>query len=388
MPDGREPITIRVLSRIADVPAGDWDACAGDRSPFTSHAFLSTLEDSGSATAKTGWLPQHLVVPGDDGRIVGAVPLYLKNHSYGEYVFDWGWAQAYENAGRDYYPKLQCCVPFTPATGPRLLVRDGADREAILGALIAGLQELAARHGVATLHVTFPEREEWQRLEAAGFLPRLGLQYHWSNPGYGSFQEFLDSLVSRKRKMIRKERKAAAESGVEIEMLTGADLHPEHWDAFFRFYRSTSDRKWGQAYLNREFFQLLGERLADRVLLVMGRKDGRWVAGALNLIGRDTLYGRNWGCLGHFDFLHFEACYYRALDFAIERGLRRVEAGAQGEHKILRGYLPVETYSAHWITDPGFREAVAEFLGRERRSIRHEICSLEALSPFRREGCG
>jgi predicted N-acyltransferase len=325
------------------------------------------------------------VVPGEDGRLVGAMPLYLKNHSYGEYVFDWGWANAYENAGRSYYPKLQCCVPFTPVTGPRFLVREGVDREAILGALIAGLQELTSRHGATTAHVTFATREEWQRLEAAGFLPRLGLQYHWSNPGYGSFQDFLDALVSRKRKMIRKERKAAAESGVEIEMLTGADLRPEHWDAFFRFYMSTSDRKWGQAYLNREFFQLLGERLADRVLLVMGRKDGRWVAGALNLIGRDTLYGRNWGCRGHFEFLHFEACYYRAIEFAIERGLKRVEAGAQGEHKILRGYLPVETYSAHWITDPGFREAVAEFVARERRSIRHEIRSLEDLSPFRRE---
>ncbi|MDH3473033.1 MAG: GNAT family N-acetyltransferase [Rhodospirillales bacterium] len=393
MPDGREPVTIRVVSRIAEVPAAEWDACAGGANPFVGHAFLSALEESGSVTAETGWLPQHLTVADEHGRLIGCVPLYLKSHSYGEYVFDWSWADAYERAGGRYYPKLQSSVPFTPVTGPRLLLRPGAGQGAVAAALIAGMQELAERHGVASLHVTFPERAEWQALGEAGFLQRVGLQYHWQNRGYGSFEDFLGDLVSRKRKAIRKERRKVAESGVTLRALSGGDLKPQHWDAFHRFYLATADRKWGQPYLNREFFALLGERLAKQVVLVLAEQGGRPVAGALNLKGGGadgggTLYGRNWGSLGRYRFLHFEACYYQAIDYAIRHGLAWVEAGAQGEHKIQRGYLPTETYSAHWIRDPGFRDAVEQFLEREREMLRHEMAALEEGGPFRKNEDG
>jgi predicted N-acyltransferase len=385
MADGSDRVTIKVVSRIAELPADEWDACAGDDNPFLSHAFLQALEASGSATAETGWLPQHLALEDGAGRLVAAVPLYLKSHSYGEYVFDWGWASAYERAGGRYYPKLQCAVPFTPVTGPRLLLRPDSPRAAA-DTLIAGMIELARRHKVSSLHVTFPTRDECERLGAAGFLQRIGQQFHWENHDYGSFEDFLAALNSRKRKQIRRERRAAIEGGIAIETLTGGEIETRHWDAFFRFYRSTSDRKWGEAYLTRSFFDLIGARMADRIALVMAKKNGRYVAGALNLIGRETLFGRNWGCLGDFPFLHFEACYYRAIDFAIAHGLKRVEAGAQGQHKIQRGYLPVETYSAHWIRDPGFARAVADFLARERRALGAEMQALEtALSPFRRE---
>jgi len=385
MADGSERVTVKVVSRIAELSASDWDACAGDDNPFLSFAFLEALEASGSATAETGWLPQHLALEDATGRLWGAVPLYLKSHSYGEYVFDWGWASAYERAGGRYYPKLQCAVPFTPVTGPRLLLRHDAPQQAT-ATLIAAMIELARRHKVSSLHVTFPTRGEWERLGAAGFLQRIGQQFHWQNDGYETFENFLAALNSRKRKAIRRERREALENGIEIETLSGSDIKTRHWDAFFRFYRSTSDRKWGEAYLTRAFFDLVGERMADRVALVMAKKNGRYVAGALNLIGRETLFGRNWGCLGEFPFLHFEACYYRAIDFAIARGLKRVEAGAQGQHKIQRGYLPVETYSAHWIRDPGFARAVADFLAHERQALGTEMEALEAaLSPFRRE---
>jgi predicted N-acyltransferase len=392
MPDGREPVTIRVVSRIAEVPAAEWDACAGGANPFVGHAFLSALEESGSVTAETGWLPQHLTVADERGRLIGAVPLYLKSHSYGEYIFDWSWADAYERAGGRYYPKLQSSVPFTPVTGPRLLLRPGPGERSVAAALIAGMQELAERHGVSSLHVTFPERAEWQALGAAGFLQRVGLQYHWENRGYGSFEDFLGDLISRKRKAIKKERRKVAESGVTLRALSGGELEPRHWDAFHRFYLATADRKWGQPYLNREFFALLGERLAEQVVLVLAEQDGRPVAGALNLKGGQgsggTLYGRNWGSLGRYRFLHFEACYYQAIDYAIQHGLAWVEAGAQGEHKIQRGYLPAETYSAHWIRDPGFREAVEHFLEREREMLKHEMAALEAQGPFRRDSPG
>jgi uncharacterized protein len=385
MADGGERVTVKVVSRIGEIPAEDWDACAGDENPFLSHAFLEALESSGSATAESGWLPQHLALEDEKGRLLGAVPLYLKNHSYGEYVFDWGWASAYERTGGRYYPKLQCAVPFTPVTGPRLLLRADAGRDAA-DALIAAMLELAKRHKVSSLHVTFPTRGEWERFGEAGFLQRMGQQFHWENAGYGSFDDFLEALNSRKRKQIRRERRDALQGGIEIETLTGSDLEARHWDAFFRFYRSTSDRKWGSAYLTRAFFDLIGERMAERIVLVMAKKSGRYVAGALNVMGRDTLYGRNWGCLGDFPFLHFEACYYRAIDFAIARGLKRVEAGAQGEHKIQRGYLPVPTFSAHWIRDPGFAHAVADFLTRERHALESEMQQLEEeLSPFKRE---
>jgi predicted N-acyltransferase len=385
MADGGEGVTVKVVPRLAELAAAEWDACAGPDNPFLSHAFLDALETSQSATGETGWLPQHLALEDESGRLLGAVPLYLKSHSYGEYVFDWGWASAYERAGGRYYPKLQCAVPFTPVTGPRLLLRPEAGPE-IADTLIAAMVALARRHKVSSLHVTFPTQPEWDRLGAAGFLLRAGRQFHWENEGYPSFEAFLDALNARKRKQIRRERRDALLGGIEIETVNGSDIRGEHWDAFFRFYRATSDRKWGEAYLTRAFFTLIGERLADRVVLVLARQNGRYIAGALNLVGGDTLYGRNWGCIGEHPFLHFEVCYYRAIDFAIARGLKRVEAGAQGEHKIQRGYLPAPTYSAHWVRDPGFARAVEDFLVRERRAIADEIEHLEeALSPFKRE---
>jgi hypothetical protein len=385
MADGGERLQVRMVEELKAVPAAAWNACAGPDNPFVCHEFLEALEASGSATAETGWLPQHLLLESEDGRLLGAVPLYLKSHSYGEYVFDHGWAAALERAGGRYYPKLQACVPFTPATGPRLLIHPEAGPEAA-DYLVAALVEVARRRKVSSLHVTFPTEPEWAAFGKAGFLQRVGRQFHWENQGYSSFDDFLEALTSRKRKQIRRERRDALEGGIEIETLTGSDLESKHWDAFYRFYISTSDRKWGSAYLTRGFFDLLGRRMPERVALVMAKKGGRYVAGALNLIGSDTLFGRNWGCQGDFPFLHFEACYYRAIDFAIARGLKRVEAGAQGQHKIQRGYLPCPTYSAHWIRDPGFERAVLDFLVRERRAVEHEIEALEdALSPFKCE---
>ena len=383
MPDGREPIAVAVLSSLKEVSAAEWDACAGPDNPFVSHAFLSALEESGSADAKSGWLPQHLAIRDGEGRLAAAAPLYLKNHSYGEYVFDWGWADAYERAGGDYYPKLQCSVPFTPATGPRLLVRPDSDTETLEGALTAAMVQLASQSEVSSLHITFPTADEFQRFGEAGLLTRVGLQFHWTNQDYRSFDDFLERLTSRKRKAIKKERRKVADSGIKLRVLTGDDIQERHWAAFYHFYLATIDKKWSQAYLTREFFFLLGERMADKVALVIAEDGGDLVAGALNLIGGDTLYGRNWGCDGRYRFLHFEACYYQALEFAIEQGLARVEAGAQGEHKIQRGYLPVETYSAHWIGDAGFRSAVSQFLDRERSMNRHQIAALMAESPFK-----
>ena len=385
MPDGAEPVTATLLGAIDEVSAEAWDACAGAQNPFVSHAFLSALERSGSAVPDQGWQPRHLVVPDRDGGLLGAVPLYLKSHSYGEYVFDWGWADAYERAGGSYYPKLQACVPFTPVTGPRLLVRPGAEAEAVSATLIAGLTEVARRHQVSSLHVTFCEQAEWRQLGDAGFLRRTGRQFHWHNRGYDSFDAFLDGLTSRKRKMIRKERRKVAESGITLRALRGEAIEPRHWDAFHRFYLATADRKWGSPYLTRDFFHRLGETLTERVVLVVAEDRGEMIAAALNLLGEDALYGRNWGALGDYRFLHFEACYYQAIEFAIEHGLARVEAGAQGEHKIQRGYMPVETYSAHWIADPGFREAVENYLAHERREIAGEIAGLATFGPFRQD---
>jgi uncharacterized protein len=386
MPDGGDQLTVKAHRAIDMIGAAAWDACAGSDNPFLSYAFLQALEASGSASAESGWLPQHLTLEDENGCIIGVAPLYLKSHSYGEYVFDHGWAAAYERAGGRYYPKLQCAVPFTPVTGARLLLRPGAP-DGAADALIAAMIGLAKRHKVSSLHVTFPTEREWQRLGDAGFLQRVGQQFHWQNDGYESFDAFLEALNSRKRKQIRRERREANANGIEIEMLTGDAIEPRHWDAFFRFYMSTSDRKWGSAYLTREFFDLIGKRIPDRVLLVMARRGARYVAGALNLIGTDTLYGRNWGCVVDVPFLHFEACYYRAIEFAIERGLGRVEAGAQGQHKIQRGYLPCHTYSAHWIRDANFAAAVADFLKREARALEHNMMELEAeLSPFKTLG--
>ncbi|MCC6466988.1 MAG: N-acetyltransferase [Alphaproteobacteria bacterium] len=386
MPDGERAIELRLVERIADVPAAEWDACAGSGNPFVGHAFLGALEDSKSVGKNTGWIPRHLVAQGADSRVLGVVPLYLKSHSYGEYVFDHGWAEAYERAGGQYYPKLQAAVPFTPVPGPRLLAKPGETEGAVRAALAEGLAEVTRRMDVSSLHVTFCQEDEAVLLEAAGFLLREGTQFHWHNHGYASFDDFLATLVSRKRKQLRKERRDALSTGIAVKCLSGAELTRDVWDAFFDFYISTSDRKWGSPYLNRAFFDLLGQRLGDKVALVMAAKDGRWIAGALNLRGADALYGRNWGCRGDWPMLHFECCYYQAIDYAIEHRLARVEAGAQGPHKIQRGYLPVATWSAHWIADPRLRSAIADYLKRERAAVRRERMALATHSPYRQAG--
>lgn len=382
-----KPFRLGVLRSINDIAAADWDRCAGPENPFVSHAFLKALEDSGCTSAETGWLPQHAILQDDGGSVLAVAPCYLKGHSQGEYVFDHGWAQAFERAGGRYYPKLLVAAPFSPVPGPRLLV--GGDnlapslvRERSM-ALAQGLAQMAQQSGVSSLHVNFCRPEEWEILASTGFLKRTGEQFHWTNDDYADFEAFLAALASRKRKMIRKERRDAVANGVSIVRLTGDDLTEEHWDAFFRFYMDTGNRKWGQPYLNRDFFALLHETMRHKVLLVMARRAGRWIAGALNLIGRDTLYGRNWGCIEYHPGLHFECCYYQAIEWAIANRLKRVEAGAQGEHKLARGYLPCPTYSAHWIGHPGFRRAVAEYLEAERRQVDNAIAYLSEHSPFR-----
>lgn len=385
--DDGERIEARLAGRIAEVPADEWDACAGRGNPFVTHAFLAALEESGSVGGRTGWVPRHLLVEDGAGRLLAAAPLYLKAHSYGEYVFDWGWAEAYERAGGRYYPKLQLSVPFTPAPGPRLLIRPGAQADHARGMLVAALVAAAQQLGVSSLHATFLPAADAGALAEAGFLLRHGYQFHWENRGYRSFDEFLGALSSRKRKAIRRERRAVAEAGVRLLPLTGRDIEERHWDAFFRHYRAISDRKWGQPYLTRKFFSLLSERMGEQVLLVLAERGGRVVAGALNLIGPERLYGRNWGATQEIPFLHFEACYYQAIEFAIARGLEAVEAGAQGEHKVQRGYLPVETVSAHWIADAALRKAVAGFLARETPAVQAEMAMLMEDSPFRQEGC-
>jgi predicted N-acyltransferase len=371
----------RTLDGIAGIDAADWDRLAGTDNPFLSWKFLHALEASGSTTGKTGWRPCHLVVE-EDGRPVAAAPLYLKSHSYGEYVFDHGWAEGYRRAGGSYYPKLQAAVPFTPVPGPRLL----AESEAARAALIAGLKALTGRLGLSSLHVTFCPGEEAASLRAAGFLERRGIQYHWRNEGYGTFEDWLGRLKSAKRKMVRKEREQVRAAGVTIETAHGADLDPALLDAFFPFYRATVDKRWGNAYLTRDFFRRLGSDLKDRVVLMVARHEGRMVGAALNLLGNGTLYGRQWGCREEFSFLHFEACYYQAIEFAIRHGLQRVEAGAQGIHKLHRGYAPVWTYSAHHIPHPGFHDAVASFLAAERRGQEEEMAELAALLPYRNGG--
>ncbi|NQV98870.1 MAG: N-acetyltransferase [Rhodospirillales bacterium] len=386
MPDGTEQITVKVIPSISDVSQEAWDECAGTSHPFTRHAFFSALEDSGSATAETGWQPQHMIIEQATGGLLAAVPLYLKNHSYGEYVFDWGWADAFERAGGNYYPKLQCSVPFTPVTGARFLIPDHIEnkqaqdlRKALGGAMI----QLAHRLEVSSIHVTFSTKDEWKLLTDVGFLQRLGQQFHWHNKGYRTFDDFLEDLNSRKRKQIRKERRAVAEKDLSIQALSGAEIKEHHWDAFYQFYLSTVDKKWGSSYLTRSFFSLLGERMADQVVLFMVEDAGNLVGGALNLKSDTTLFGRNWGCLATHKFLHFEACYYQAIDYAIQHGLQRVEAGAQGPHKIQRGYLPSPTYSSHWISHPGLKDAIEDFLARERLGMEFEMHQLAQHSPFR-----
>ena len=373
-------IPARAVQSINDIPADEWDRCAGAENPFVSHAFLSALEDSGSVTAKTGWAPYHVTIENEDGSLRGCVPMYLKSHSQGEYVFDQSWAHAYEGAGGSYYPKLQVSVPFSPVTGPRLLAQDTETKDFLLSACI----QFADSLGIASLNITFPTHAEWVQMGDAGLLMRKDQQFIWSNDSYETFDDFLAALSSRKRKNIRKERRQALENGVEIEWVTGADLKEHHWEAFYKFYIDTSSRKWGQAYLNRSFFSLIGERMPDNILLIMCKKDGRYIAGAINFIGTKTLFGRNWGCIEDHPCLHFEACYYQAIDFAISRGLESVEAGAQGQHKLARGYMPQLTYSAHWITDPGFRKAVANFLKEEGAYVESDRRILSHLGPFKK----
>ncbi|HTR16489.1 MAG TPA: GNAT family N-acetyltransferase [Acetobacteraceae bacterium] len=383
MPDGSRPLALTLHGSIHEIGAAEWDACAGADNPFVSHAFLAALEDSGSATARTGWLPRHAALRDDAERLLAAAPMYVKSHSYGEYVFDHGWANAFESAGGSYYPKLQVAVPFSPVPGPRLLIHPESGLPP--AALAEGLVQACRQLSLSSVHITFCTEPEWQALGEAGWLQRLGMQFHWDNAGYGSFDDFLGALSARKRKTLRRERRDANAAGLTFLTLRGEEIQPRHWDAFHRFYRTTVDRKWGSAYLTRRFFPLLSERLGDRVVLMLAEHQGEPVAGALNLLGRDTLYGRNWGCVGEWPFLHFELCYYRAIEFAIAHGLRRVEAGAQGEHKIQRGYLPQPTYSAHWIAHTGLRRAVAEFLETERPARRAEMAELAGLSPYRQD---
>ncbi|RPF71250.1 GNAT family N-acetyltransferase [Aurantiacibacter spongiae] len=373
-------LTARIASAVGDIPADDWNALAGSDNPFVAHEFLTALEDSGSVGPGTGWTPAPILLEDGDGTLLGALPSYLKSHSQGEYVFDHAWADAWYRAGGDYYPKLQIAAPFTPATGPRLLLRD----DALVAPLLRAAETLVAREGWSGAHATFVEPRQRALFEDAGWLRREDTQFHWYNRGYADFDGFLAELTSRKRKDLRKER-AAANDGITVRALRGDDIRPAHWDAFWLFYQDTGARKWGSPYLTREAFDLFGERLGERVLLLLAfDADGRAIAGALNFVGGSALYGRYWGCLVDKPFLHFELCYYRAIDIAIDLGLDRVEAGAQGGHKLARGYEPVVTTSMHWLADPGFRRAVAEFLKQEQRGVEVDQLYMAGRTPFRK----
>jgi hypothetical protein len=396
-------IVLEAVSSVGQIPAVDWDACATSQiapgspdaaadssassrssyNPFVSHAFFTALEASQSACARTGWGPRHLVAK-LDGAVAGIVPCYLKSHSQGEYVFDRGWADAYHRAGGRYYPKLQVSVPFTPATGPRLLIRPGTNVAQVGDALASGLIALCGVSKASSVHVTFARESEWTLLARHGFLQRTDQQFHWQNAGYATFDDFLATLASRHRKAIRRERRDALANGISIELLRGNAITEEAWDAFFAFYMETGSRKWGRPYLTREFYTEIGRTMSDQVLLVMAKRNGRYVAGAINFIGGDTLFGRHWGAIEHHPFLHFEVCYYQAIDFAIAHGLKTVEAGAQGEHKIARGYLPQTTYSAHFIADPALRRAIADYLKQERAYVRAAAEELTEAGPFRK----
>ena len=396
-----ETPVVRIVQSIAEVPAAIWDRCAnpdaggaigldGEASPqqerynpFITHAFLHALETSKSVGGRTGWVPTHIVVETKAGAITAVAPCYIKSHSMGEYVFDHAWADAYQRAGLDYYPKLQVCVPFTPATGRRLLVSPDAGPLA-REALIAGLVAWRAKIEASSVHVTFPTKAEWEAMGSNGFLQRTGQQFHFVNEGYANFEAFLDSLASRKRKMIRRERRDALAPGIEIERLRGAAIRPEHWEAFFDFYVDTGSRKWGRPYLTRAFFETVGRTMADRILLVMAKRNGRYIAGAINFIGDDALYGRNWGAIEEHPFLHFEVCYYQAIEWAIDNRLKRVEAGAQGEHKLARGYRAVPTYSAHQIPDRRFARAIDDYLTRERVAVDAALDEYAEHAPFKK----
>ncbi len=385
---------VKIAQSLKAVPAAAWDACAlqavtasdeDPHNPFVSYAFLSSLEDSGCVGGRTGWAPLHLVVEDESETLLGAVLCYLKSHSMGEYVFDHSWADAYARAGGHYYPKLQISVPFTPATGPRLLVPESPRVDEVREHLIAGLRAVRDQTKASSIHATFLQEADIKAFTAKGFLRRDDQQFHWFNEDYGNFDDFLAALASRKRKAIRRERRDALQNGITVEWVTGRDITEAHWDAFFAFYMDTGSRKWGRPYLNRRFFSLVGERMAERILLVMAKRNGRYIAGAINFIGDRRLYGRNWGCIEDHPFLHFEVCYYQAIEFAIARGLDRVEAGAQGEHKLARGYRPVITTSAHDLADPSLRRAVASYLEQERRYVSEAAEELASATPFRHQ---
>lgn len=374
-----ESVTAEILSGVSAIEGPQWDALNPHGNPFVSHAFLSALEESGSVGPGTGWSPSPILIRDDAGVPVAALPAYLKSHSQGEYIFDHHWADAYERAGGAYYPKLQIAAPFSPVPGSRLLIRDPA----LAPQLLAAAEAVVDQNGLSSAHATFVEEEELETFRAAGWLVRTGMQFHWTNQGYASFDDFLAALSSRKRKAIRKER-AAAQAAVDIEIVQGDAIMPEHWAHFWNFYQDTGARKWGHPYLTREFFDLIGKSMGDAVVLILAHRHGRPVAGALNILGPYCLYGRYWGCTEDIPFLHFELCYYQAIDFAIAHGLARVEAGAQGEHKLARGYEAVPTYSAHYIANDGFRRAIADFLERETDAMDFELGAYSEMAPFRR----
>lgn len=393
-PPQQQAFSLRVTDSLADVKRAQWNRLGGATkdggstpyNPFVSYDFLWALEDSGCAVADTGWLAQHLLLEDDQGQLLAALPCYLKSHSQGEYVFDHAWADAWERAGGRYYPKLQASIPFTPATGPRLLVADGIDAPSARAALAEGLKMLADRRGVSSAHVTFGTDEDVAALTDAGYLHRMDQQFHFTNEGYGTYDDFLATLSSRKRKNLKKERACAVSNDITVEHLTGDDLTEEVMDRFYEFYLDTGSRKWGRPYLNRAFYEQIRQTMADDIVLIMAKREGRHIAGAINFIGGDTLYGRHWGCSEHHRFLHFEICYHQAIDFAIERGLKTVEAGAQGEHKLARGYLPVTTHSTHYIPHEGFRNAIDDFLHHERAEVARFGEILKDAGPFKKSG--
>ncbi|WP_027442417.1 GNAT family N-acetyltransferase [Erythrobacter cryptus] len=372
-------LTVRIAPSVGAFGRAAWNALGGNDNPFVSHEFLTAMEDSGSVGPGTGWEPAPIAITDDSGRLLAALPAYAKGHSQGEYVFDHSWADAWHRAGGRYYPKLQIAAPFTPATGPRLLLSDPA----LAPHLLKGAEAVCLQNGLSSAHATFIDPAQLPLFEAGGWLLRADIQFHWFNRGYASFEDFLGALSSRKRKDLRKER-AAAVGGLTIRHLTGSDITEAHWDAFWEFYQDTGSRKWGRPYLTREAFSLLGARMGERIVLILAYDGTEPIAGALNFLGRDALYGRYWGCTRQVRFLHFELCYYQAIELAIARGLKRVEAGAQGGHKLARGYEPVRTWSAHWIADPGFRAAVADFLERERAGVASDQLTLDARTPFRK----
>ena len=384
--------TATAINSINDIDSSDWNQCANpeqmEYNPFLDHRFIKALEDSGSANSNTGWQPFHTIMR-DKGRVVGVVPAYLKSHSQGEYVFDGAWADAWYRAGGEYYPKLQISIPFTPATGRRLLVATPLDStqsiQEVEAQLLSATLQIAQKIQVSSLHITFMPKNQWENAGKLGLLKRVDTQFHWTNANYDSFEDFLQALSSKKRKNIRRERRGALENNIEIEWITGSDLTESHWDAFYQFYVDTGNRKWGTPYLTRAFFSMLSETMPDETLLIMCKREGKYIAGAINFIGSNTLFGRNWGCIEDHRFLHFETCYYQAIDFAIQHGIDRVEAGAQGGHKIARGYMPQQTYSAHWIRNSEFRDAIKNYLNSEESFVQQDIDWIEKHTPFRKD---